>query len=112
MKKDIFSAIARFGEEMTVFSQQCTAGRSARGFIQAIEPKNTEKPRTRTAAGVADRATMLLMVGKEAILPEETGVTVAFGEKRYELLRRETVGCGNMKHWECVVRELRGGEYA
>lgn len=108
---DYYAAAARCGRDMTVRSAQLPSGRSARGYIQPLDPEDTKKYGFAARPGRVDDERYLLIVGPGALVSGETGVTVSSGGRLYELLRAESVSVGGVvTHWEGVLRLKGGGQ--
>ena len=103
--RDYFASAALFGRDMTVRSAQAPSGRVVRGYIQPLDPRDSEKAHRHTRPGLVNAEEYLLIAGPSALSDGETGVTVSSGGKLYELVRAERFRVGNTAgHWEGVLR--------
>lgn len=75
-----------------------------RGFIEPVNPADTESLRKNAMPGTAYRGKYLLIAPAGLINPEETKLSVHCDGVEYEVLRVEPVGGGSHTHWEGIMR--------
>lgn len=102
---DYFGPAGLCGRDITIRSAQLPSGRTVRGYIQPMDPRNAGEVRRRLRPGTLNAAEYLLIAGPSALTEGETEVTVSSGGRLYELVRAESFGVGGaVGHWEGVLR--------
>lgn len=108
MIENVFSRIARYGQEMTVVDSRGNCV-NCKGFLQPADTMTEAFPDFCKTPGTGPEDRFLLLLSPEALAQGGRAECVQCGGRSYDVLGLQPIYCGQvLTHWEGVAREKGG----